>query len=760
MRRSIEPAWLLAALVAALLPPAMAGEIEETVVTAAKREQSLLDVHIPVIAVSGEGLASHQIASLEDLQFLVPHVTFGNDFNLAKLYIRGLGLSSSFHGVDPSVAMHVDGAVIAHASGQFTSLFDLDRVEVLRGPQSTLYGRNNTGGTINLITRAPTEVREGYLRITAGGDDLNLIGEGGVSLPLGDRVLSRFAFRVQDRDGYGKNETSGRDIDDARQQAFRGQVHFLQSDEFDFRLIGGFYEEDDRCCLFKYVEPAFPDNPPRFTALALLSPSGAADGPRNIRSRDDWEPVNFKRTWYLTGIANWRIADGLALRSISNYRESQTLLGHDFAVSDFPPAPLPLRPGQTSALHTRAHWQEQWSKELQLVYEAGDWNGIAGLYYLSDAVRVESTVGHDPFNTPRRLARVQLDGDLEVDVWALFANLTYDLSDQLAIRVAGRYTSEDRELANEFRVARPFTATNLPSAAPPSPNSEDNPLDFASGSWNDFSPEVGLDWRPTDRLLTYFTYSRGFKSGGAEIGPNNPAFVEPEEIENFELGLKSHLLPDSSVQLNLAAFFYELKNGQFNRTVPITAPPFFVTYLDNAATQEGRGLEIDLAWQATRALNLFASATLLDSEFTEFVTLNAIGPAVPVTPDPTTIPESDLAGNDPRNSPRLQVNLGFSYAQALPNGASLNWRADIAYKGKQFFSEFNDPRLGADAYAICNAGVSYVSADERWRIDAWLKNMTDKLVPAGRFAISTSRTIAGTWLPPRRWGVTLTYAFR
>ncbi len=735
-----------------------AAELDEVIVTAAKREQSLQDVHIAVTAVSGDELVSNQIASMEDLQFLMPNITFGNDFNFAKLYIRGLGFNSSFHGVDPSVAMHVDGAVVAQVSGQFASLFDLDRIEVLRGPQSTLYGRNNTGGTVNLITRAPADKREGYLRVTAGGDELNLIGEGGFSVPLSETVLSRFSFRIQDRDGYGINESSGREIDNAKQQAYRGQLHFLPNDVFDLRLIGEFYEEDDQCCLTKFLAPSFPDNPPGFTALGLLSPGGIASGPRNIRAGDGWEPINLKETWYVTALANWRLTDRLTLRSITNYRELETILGHDFTMSDFEHVPLPLVPGQTSAIHDLELRQEQWSEELQLVYDAENWRGIFGLYYLDEKVRGDNKIGHDPFNTPDRLARVMLDGDLDVEAWALFANVTYDINDEFSIRVAGRFSSEERDLVNEFRVAPPFAETNLPNAAPPSPNSEENPFDFASGSWDDFSPEIGFDWRPVEGILTYFTYSQGFKSGNAEIGANNPSFVEPEEIENFELGLKSNLL-DNSMQLNLAAFYYELENGQFNKTVPIPVPPFFVTSLENAATQEGQGLEVDLVWQATDALTINAAATFLDSEFTEFFSLNPIDPLVPVTPDPTTIPERDLSGNEPRNSPELQFNLGVNYLHELVSGAALTWRADMAHKGEQFYNEFNDPRVGSDDYTIWNAGVGYDSANGNWSVDAWIKNISDELVVAGAFPISTSRTISGTWLPPRRWGVTVTYAF-
>jgi iron complex outermembrane receptor protein len=727
---------------------------EEILVTATKREQPLQDVPIPVAAISGAELDDNQISSMEDLQFLVPNIVFGNDFNFAKLYIRGLGFNSSFHGIDPSVALHVDGAVVARASAQFASLFDLERVEVLRGPQGTLYGRNNTGGTVNLITRRPSGQRGGNLDLSVGGEDLNLILEAGVDLPLSETVLSRFSVRLQDRDGYGVNETTGNEIDDAKQYAGRGQMVFLPSESFDFRLTAEYYKEDDHAYAVHFLEPSFPDNPPGFTALGL---GGTASEPRNTRSRNGFEPMNLKQTWYITGIANWVLNPNLSLRSITNYRRLKTILGQDFTMSDtFVHQSLPLLPGQTSAIHDLEERQAQLSEELQMIHDRERLNSIFGVYYLYEEVDGDNTIGHDPFNISDREVRVLLDGWLEVEAWAAFANFTWAATDNLSLRFAGRYSYEDRNLTNEFRVAPPFSPINLPNAAPPSPNSEAMPFDVIEESWSDFSPELGFDWRPKDDVLVYFTYAEGFKSGNAEIGNNNPSFVDPEEIENFELGMKSSFA-GGAVQLNLAGFYYELANGQFNVTIPIPAPPFFITTLRNAAAQEGKGIEMDLRWRANDRCRIDLAATWLDAEYTEFFSLDPIDPLVPVTPDPTTLPDSDLSGNEPRNSPDFQYRLHASYDVPTQSGALWTLAGNVSYKGSQFYNEFNDPRLGADAYTLADALVRYTPASGSWAIDGWVKNIGDELVVAGAFPISTSRTISGTYLPPRRFGVTASF---
>lgn len=358
-----------------------------------------------------------------------------------------------------------------------------------------------------------------------------------------------------------------------------------------------------------------------------------------------------------------------------------------------------------------------------------------------------------------RLSRVILDGDLDVDASAVFANFTYAVLERLALRVAGRYSSEDRHLVNEFRVAPPFSPINRPNAAPPSPNSEERPFDIIDESWDDFSPELGIDWQASDAVRLYFTYSEGFKSGNAEIGVNNPVFVDPETVENFELGIKTAGLAGNTLQLNLAAFYYKLEDGQFNITIPIPTPPFFVTELRNAATQEGQGIELDARWRATDRLQVNLATTYLDAEFTEFFALNPIDPRVPFTPDPTTLPDSDLSGNTPRNSPDWQVRFDASYDFPLPGGAAWTVAGNLAYKGSQFYNEFNDPRIAADAYTIVDALVRYQPAGGRWEVSTWVKNIGDELVIAGAFPISTSRTIGATYLPPRRYGVTAAFSF-
>ncbi|NOX50436.1 MAG: TonB-dependent receptor plug domain-containing protein, partial [Gammaproteobacteria bacterium] len=234
------------AIVIGLLPAtATAALLEEVVVTAQKREQNLQDVSTAVTALGADRLADAGITDVLGLQYYVPSVTIGTTFGYANLFIRGLGLNTVFANVDPSVTLYVDGAIIAQPGAQLFSFFDLERAEVLRGPQGTLYGRNATGGTINLVTAKPTEDLTGNIRVSAG--DFGLFqAEGAVGGRISDRVLGRFAFQsIVRQDGYSTNQATGNDVDDTNKQSFRGQLLFDVTDNVDLLLSAEYGTELD-----------------------------------------------------------------------------------------------------------------------------------------------------------------------------------------------------------------------------------------------------------------------------------------------------------------------------------------------------------------------------------------------------------------------------------------------------------------------------------------------------------------------------------
>jgi len=737
------------------------GSDNEIIVTAQKREQNLSDVSLSVSAVGGETLAETGTVNIEALQNLVPSISFGNDFNFAKLFIRGIGLSSSLPGVDPSVALHVDGAVVSLAQAQLGSMFDLERVEVLRGPQGTLYGRNATGGAVNLITAKPTATLDGYVRLTVGGPDLLLMEEAAVGGPISDTIRARVAVQKIDRDGYGINEYTGHDIDDANQLSARAHLQFLPSENVDILLTGEYHREDDRSLAIKFREVSFPgvltDANPANDSLSALGQRTNADGSPVAfasKARDlntNFDPINDREQWALTGAITIDASDAVTLKSLTSYRKFDAIFFHDFDMSTY----LGYRLAQTSALRTSAnHWQpvfqKQFSQEFQGNIDLGPLYGVVGLFYLDEKIRVENHIGYDVLNNSDPF-RVQFDGTLDIETWAAFINLTYDVSDRFAIKAGGRYSWEKRHLANNTGIGSAATGFVL------------DPLQWDdSKKWTDFSPSLGLEFRPNDDWLLYANWSRGFKSGTAEIGstrrlsPTQPLpFVDPEKVEAFEVGAK---YATGDFNFNVATFFQRLKNGQFSLTRPIPVPPFFTSSLTNAAKSEAYGAEFELLWRPTREFSLNASLGYLHSEFTEFFSKDPLDPAL-FGPGGAAVPDSDLSGNATRMSPRWSVNINPSYDFDLSDGSMITVASNFAYRSKQYHTEFNDERLSQDGYIMLDANLMYTAPDADWTVNLWMKNVTNEFVWAGSFSVSTSRTIGGTLMPPRTFGVTAGYRF-
>jgi iron complex outermembrane receptor protein len=743
--------------------PVAAEEGGEILVTAQKREQALSDVSLSVSAVGGEQLATTNTSNIEALQNLVPSVSFGNDFNFAKLFIRGIGLSSSLPGVDPSVALHVDGAVVSLAQAQLGSMFDLERVEVLRGPQGTLYGRNSTGGAVNLITAKPTASLDGYARMTIGGPDLNLVGEAAVGGPISDTVRARLAFRAVKRDGYGINELTGNDIDDAQQFSTRGHLEFLPTDSLSILLTGEYHAEDDASLAIKFREVSFPgvltDGNPANDGLSALGQRLNADGsqasfasnPRNVRT--NFDPINDREQWALTGTIGFDVSDAVSLRSQTSYRDFEAIFFHDFDMSSYLGYPLAQTgPTRSSANHWQPVFQHQFSQELQANIETNRLHAVLGLFYLDETIEVENHIGFDVLTNTDPF-RVQFDGSLFVETWAAYANVTYDLTDWLSLKAGGRYSWERRHLTNN---------TGLGSAA--LNRLVLDPLQWDhSKTWEDFSPSLGVEVRPNNDWLFYANWSRGFKSGTAEIGstrrlsPTQPLpFVDPEKVEAFEAGAK---YATGDLNFNVATFFQRLKNGQFSLTRPIPTPPFFTSNLVNAAQSEAYGAEVEMLWQPTDAFTLNAAVAYLHSEFTDFTAADPLDPRLFAPGANAAQLEQDLSGNATRMSPKWSVNINPTYEIELANGGTITPGANFAYRSKQYHTEFNDDRLSQDGYIQLDANILYESPNRDYSVNLWVKNITDELVYAGSFSVSTSRAIGGTLMPPRSYGVTLGYAF-
>ncbi len=696
----------------------------EIVVTAQKRSQNLQDVSLSITALSGDKLLDNQIADVTDLAASVPNVTVGNGFGLAQITIRGIGVTNPFAGADPSVALHIDGAVVAQSAAQIAGFFDLERIEVLRGPQGTLYGRNATGGVVNLITAKPTHELSGYVRATYGNYD-SIIAEGAVGGPLiKEKVLARLAVRTENRSGFGINEFSGRDVDDAHHRAIRGHLQFLPSEKVSFLLTGDWYREDDSAFGPKFRAESYPG-----TTIPQLMPAStpatrASDTRRNIRSEIDTQ--NIRETWGITGTLDWELSDTLSLRSLTNYR--------DFffdTIWDFDTGSNPSNSVQAQYVASR-----HWSEEVQLAYTSGPMNALLSAYYFKEKIDGDNRVGTRPHRqTAPDLTGLFLifDGKIDIESVAVFGNISYDLNDQVTLSAGGRYTHEKR--SGEI-----FT-----TIVPISPN----PTRFTTGgSFNDFSPKITLEWRPTDGLMLYGTWSKGFKSGIILVGAASP-ILRPEKATNYEIGLKSMFF-DRAVTFNISGFYADYRDLQVAKVVPAINTPSVMTIFENAAEATMKGIEAEIVLNPVQGLQFDGAIGYLDAKFDDYLSAYALE-----LPD---APIRQLAGRPLPFAPKWSIAAGAQYTFELGDGSQLRIRGDYNYKSLFYSNQYGDPRL-SESYSTVDAHVRYSSPNDRFFGQLWVKNLTDEFYWAGASANGTSRLIMGNPGEPRTYGATVGFNF-
>jgi iron complex outermembrane recepter protein len=756
--------------------------LEEVVVTATKRAQNLGDVSIAVTAVTAERLQGAHIDNIEGLQAAVPNINFGNDFNTAKLFIRGVGTNTSVAGSDPGVALHVDGAVVSRPEAQLLSLFDLERIEVLRGPQGTLYGRNAVGGSVNLITAKPTEEFTGYARLTLGNYDA-LTMQGALSGPITEKISARIAVQSNDRSGYGRNPVTGHDVDDLSKRMGRLHLDVDFADNVNLLLTLEGYRQDDASNAIKYRADSFPGNP----MLPALGAGGTAENPRDLAS--EFDPQNKVNAWSATATLDWDFAGPLAFTSITNYRDFRVRLVQDLDASAVVNSISTTN--QNTTIQNRNTFSEQFSQELQLKLDSERVHGVLGLYLIQEEFGSgPNSIGLTPqTGMPQNLVALANSGFTaaqvfevcglthlvdsnaipprfcgysthHADAYAAFTQFTFDVNDRLSFKLGGRYSEEERRVSNPgFLINAMNGMTTYLSTATPGVVRE---RDFS-----DFSPEGGVEWRPTDDMLVYYTYSEAFKSGTGEATITTGPIIGPENVQNHELGFKASF---DNLSLNVLAFQYELQGLQISKTFNDPAVGF-VTRFENAAETSAKGLEVEVLWQATDQFRLDTAVAWIKSEFDDFETSDPLDANNVLNPMGQTVLQ--LEGNATRNSPELAFNLHGQYDWAVDwfaaaRGASagparLRLSGDVSHKGKQYYSEFSRAIEGAEAYTLLDMSLRYSSnsdsGDDGFYAEIWGKNLTDEFEAAGTFALATAREIGVTWLPPRTFGVSLGYSF-
>lgn len=755
-------AGVVAGVLSILGSPAAAGQetaahrrvaLEEIIVTAQKREESSQDIPIAITVLQSDKLIETNVNNIQDIQYLAPSLQVGESFGFAQLMIRGIGTDNPFAGGDPSVAMHIDGVVTGQSSAQFGSLFDVGRIEVLRGPQGTLYGRNTTGGSINVITEKPTAEATGYARLTVGDYELVQF-DGAFGGPLSERLQGRIAVRSVERDGYGENIATGRDIDDASQLSARGQLLWLITDSMDLRLAVEHHEEDDTNYIPKFRSASY--DPAPLPALQPQPVTGVrASDPRDINSNVNLQNERDQNSY--TAEYRWNISDTLSLTSLTNQQDFEKTPQADFDMTavDF-------------YIWSESFDVEQFSQELRLNFDREKLRGLVGLYYYTEEIAsdnrldiplvpqiVADTVpglrgcGFDDNVSDQIIGAAVEDlcflfhGTAETEAYALYANVAFDLADSLTLNLGARYSDETRKGDTDY-----WTAPGAPV------------LTFADErSFERVTPSVRLEWRTAQDVMFYGSFSQGFKSGIFLSGQTSPV-LEPELVDAWELGMKGIFL-DRQLQFNTAAFYYDYTDLQQGRSVPAGTSGFTLVY-ENAAAAEIKGIEAEFSWLTTDNLRLDGSVTYLDAVFDDYVTtdpFDTVYQQLGIIPPDVDLSQQ-LAGNRMVQSPEWSWTLAATLDFMLTDGGwSASTTVSASYKDKIYFSQFNHDALSQDDVTVLNANMMFTSPGATWTINAWGKNLTDETIYAGTFILNSSRTNAGFLAPPRTWGVTFGYNF-
>lgn len=696
----------------------------DIVVTARRAEESLNNIGASVSAITADAIRPGQIEDIESLAGSVPNLSVGDQFGVNRVFIRGIGMTSIDLGADGAVALLQDGVMIARPAAQLAGFYDIERVEVLRGPQGTLYGRGATAGAINLITKKPSDHLDGYARATYGNYDAISL-EGAVGGPIsGDTVMLRIAGKYDNRDGYGVNIVTGKPVDDRNAFAIRGSMLARLSSNLDFTLQAEYFREHDNNYAFHYFGPTVaPENALGSvlggdTIITYYQKLGRKPNFRNGFS--DQEAINRRKGYNFTGELNLD-AGSWNLKSITSYRYFDRFQRDDLDASNVNMF------GQNNYYET----SKTFSQEFIANYKGDSFDLLlGGMYFHEDLfgqVNVPLTnlglLFGLPANTFNNQAYNQL-GDVTIDAYGLFAQGTLNITDRLKATAGGRFSYEKRHGTGSFEF---LTVV---------------PTDRKKG-WSAFTPTFSLEYQASDATLLYGSVTRGFKSGVINVGSQN-AVINPEFVWGYEAGIKTAV--GRKLEASLAAFYLDYTDLQ----VGFVDASSVVTTV-NAASARNYGLEVELRARPTRGLTLEFFGTYLNAKYKKFVNGDYRRGFAQV----------DLSGNRLQNAPEFSARAAISYEWFLANDSSLTLRSDVNWQDRVYFTEFNNADATQPAHAIWNAGLGYKAPGGKYTVDLWIKNIADKYVIANNIITAPlyNSVRVGSLTPPRTYGVTVGVKF-
>jgi len=743
-----------------------AGEGGDIVVIARKRAERLVDVPIAITAVSGDDLAKMQAVDLSGVQGSMPNVNLvqgrGSTSN-ANIFIRGVGQPDALQTFDPAVGVYVDGVYISRIQGALFNLYDVDHVEVLRGPQGTLYGKNTIGGAVNIVSKKPDLDTFHAAGSFTYGSYNQIVANGYLSVPLiADKVALSVAGAEDKRDGIVTDPVTGRKYNDRNGQAFRAILRAKPTDRLELILSGDYERQRTRPTLGYATAPLIGTD---FATGAHVLVPAYPYGPYDYKASTSLAPGQGQKLdhWGVSLTANYALNDMLSLTSITAYRHLVPDYYLDFDATRYEVA--------DAFVGFRQH---QFSQELQLKLNANRLKGVFGLYYLDERVRSHQESYDDALFSlagfPISFTRL-IDDDQRTKSYAAFGQLTYDFTDRFSITAGLRYTYEKKRY-DRFTT----TVSNLPLlngvdfAFPgdlPAPYGGDDTVGFHA-----WTPSVTLSYKPSRDTLLYASASRGFKSGGFNGRVNSVAdvtqivdgvptivpYFKPETVWTYEVGAKAEFL-DGRVRLSADAFYSDYRNFQARvggGSIGTAANGSFPVL--NAGKLRIAGFEAELAVKPVEAWSLRATFGYLDAKYLRFDDGRRLPP---VGSDAFSCnPTGHHIACQPAFAPPITFSVASDYAIPLGAAGTLTLGADARFVDKQWLSVDNRPGLMEPGYWLVNAYVQYDAPGGKWYVRGGVKNLTKAvyLTDAQEFS-SVGNIQTAYYGDPRTWSGTVGFRF-
>ena len=720
-----------------------AGDI---VVTANKREQKLNDVGLTVAVVSGDSLKNQQINSLSDLANTIPSLSFTNSANGTPVYtLRGVGFYESSIGAYPTVSVYLDEVPLSFPVTTRHSAFDLERIEVLKGPQGTLFGQNATGGAINYIAAKPTDTLHAGADVSYGRFN-EIIGEAYISGPLADGLQGRIAGRIEHADGWQRsNSRPGDKNGKTRNYMGRLLLAAQPTDSIDLLLnINGWKDKSETQApqlLAFNVQNPFPDPDLATSALSPLTPRAS-----------DWTPgMTFanNRMWQTSLRADVMLSDDITMTSLTSYVDYKQRQANEGDGLPIQTLDLPLDVGRIKSFAQELRLSNNQSDELRWVvganYEKSKVSQTIDLDYTdSSSGNTLGILYGYPISAAHYYTRQNIRN------YAFFGNVEYDLTDQFTVKGGVRYTnSRNRGQScnsdiigdpigpffyefllggafGEYQLGECFQindqAETIGGIAPGAPGQFNQTLKEDNVSWR-----VGVDYKPTPGILLYANVAKGYKAGSFPTVSSSTFAsylpVHQESVLSYEAGFKASLL-DRTLQFNGAAFYYDYKDKQL-RSKLLALPFGILDILQNIPKSSVKGFELEIVARPTEGFVFNTSFTYLDATIDRFEGINASGV------------ERDFAGTPMPFTPKYQIGMSVDYEFAVTDavdaflGSSVNFRSRAdSVVGGAFNPPTADPQrprlFGIGDYTLVDLRAGIKSADDRWRASIWGKNVLNQ----------------------------------